>query len=758
MKILELSLRNYRVFEEVDLELPARVIGIFGPNGAGKSTLVESIGFACFGMSRTNRDQIRTGGILTDGAVRVVFEHGGSQYEVRRTIRGRNHQTDAELFVGDRQLAAGVKEVDAEIQRLLRMDVHVFRASVFAEQKQLDAFSDVTKAKRKEMVLRLLGIRPVDQARTAARKEARDTRTAAERLVGSLPETAELETALATARATADEAGARVAEAAATLAEAEARAKDAERAFLASDEVRQQVERLDVERRGLDREVESLEERTSRMGDRIASLETAVETLPAMESELADVAEAPARLREAERAVEVATEAAGVEAELVGLPAVDAATALATMESARERVLAAERANTKAEADRERAASALASARVALERASEADPSQPCPTCGRPLGEDFEGYLTHCRGAVAEAKRAASAAAKASKETGSALAAAREREAEATRAGEEVRHAGEIRARLSSRAAELMHRLVALTVPFEGRVPDLEPLRARAVRAAELAERISGLRGETKHLEALRADLEKDAAALETARARLTELDREEAGLAFEPEEHQRLAKERGEAVRLLDTARVDERRAAHDAATAERDAAALEARIREVEEIRARVGGLQDDARYLDRVATLLEGFRTHLYGRIIPELSSEAQALFAELTSRAYDDLRIDPETLAIEIADGERYYPIERFSGSESDLANLALRVAISTHLSRMSGADVGMLVLDEVLASLDVERKDLFVQAMGRLASRFHQLFVITHAEQVKDQFPASIEVQPSGRRRSTAVLR
>ena len=28
MRALELSLRNYRVFEEVDLELPARVIGI----------------------------------------------------------------------------------------------------------------------------------------------------------------------------------------------------------------------------------------------------------------------------------------------------------------------------------------------------------------------------------------------------------------------------------------------------------------------------------------------------------------------------------------------------------------------------------------------------------------------------------------------------------------------------------------------------------------------------------------------------------
>ena len=45
----------------------------------------------------------------------------------------------------------------------------------------------------------------------------------------------------------------------------------------------------------------------------------------------------------------------------------------------------------------------------------------------------------------------------------------------------------------------------------------------------------------------------------------------------------------------------------------------------------------------------------------------------------------------------------------------------------------------------------------VQTLGRLSSRFHQLFVITHAERVKDQFPASILVQKTGRRRSTAVL-
>jgi DNA repair protein SbcC/Rad50 len=158
-----------------------------------------------------------------------------------------------------------------------------------------------------------------------------------------------------------------------------------------------------------------------------------------------------------------------------------------------------------------------------------------------------------------------------------------------------------------------------------------------------------------------------------------------------------------------------------------------------------------------VERVGLLLDGFRDHLVARIGPELSREAEALFRELTNHEYDDLRIDEETLAIQIADGTDYFSIERFSGSESDLANLALRAAISLHLSRMSGADVGLMVLDEVLGALDAERKDLLVQTMGRLANHFHQLFVITHAEQVKDQFPASIEVRKIGRRRSEAVL-
>jgi exonuclease SbcC len=184
---------------------------------------------------------------------------------------------------------------------------------------------------------------------------------------------------------------------------------------------------------------------------------------------------------------------------------------------------------------------------------------------------------------------------------------------------------------------------------------------------------------------------------------------------------------------------------------------ARLEAGIEQVKELAERIDQAREEARYVDRVSLLLGGFRDHLVARIGPELSREAEAIFRELTNHEYEDLKIDEDDLSIQIADAGTYFPTERFSGSEVDLANLALRVAISQHLSRMAGTDLGMMVLDEVMGSLDAERKDLFVQAIGRLSGHFHQLFVITHAEQVKDQFPASVEIRKTGRRRSEAVL-
>jgi len=757
VRVLEISLRNFRVFEELDLELPARVIGIFGPNGSGKSALVESLLFGLYGRARTDRKHIRTHGVLTDCVVRVAFEHGGQQYEVRRSIRGKAHQTDAELLVGDLALATGVQEVDAEVRRLLRMDQQVFRASVFAEQKQLDAFSEVTPGKRKDMVMRLLGIKPVEQALGSARKEAKQAKGNADQLAGTLPDTAEAEEALESARRTSAEAKERAAAARGALQEATRRSAEASEAFQRADQVRQRAEKIDIDLAGLRERVDGLVARRRGLEERIASLAEKLGGAPALEEEGRRLAGAADRLGAGRRIADAVSEVAEAEKELASLPSVDLAAALAGQEEAGSEREAVSAALARAEGAEERARDELATAEEALARAGEADPSEPCPTCGRPLGEDFKEYVAHCRRQTADARKRAQRAVREFKEARAARKVSDRRFRAATTAAEEARSASGRRATLEARLGEARQRAESLAEPFGGEGPDMATLEKDARRAQEVERLLAGLEAERSHLTHAEGDLASVTHEHDRLVVRLQDLEREAATLAHDPEEHARLRKETEEAGRLLEDARAAEREAADGHKAAQAAVRELQAEIRKVKEIAARVRELREDARVLDRVGLLLDGFRDHLVARIGPDLSREAQALFRELTGAEYDDLRIDEESLAIQIADGTDYFAMERFSGSETDLANLALRVAISLHLSRMSGADVGMMVLDEVLASLDAERKDLFVRTMGSLSSHLHQLFVITHAEQVKDQFPVSIELRKVGRRRSQAIL-
>jgi exonuclease SbcC len=759
VRVLELSLRNYRVFEEVDIELPARVIGIFGENGSGKSTLMEAIAFGLYGVdaTRTKKHQIRTHGILVDCEVRVVFELAGQQYEVRRTIKGKGHAPDAQLFGGGLQLAAGTTDVDDEVRRLLHMDLHVFRSSVYAEQKQLDAFSSMRPGERKEMALRLLGIKPVDDARTAARRQAKATKESAQQLEGAVADLAALEAELKGAKEAAAEAKVLSKAAATALRSAAAAGKAATKAFAEIDAARQRVEKLTVQLQAKTDEKDRLAERRVGLAQRAELLAAELATLPALEGELRGLAGVEDRLHAATRIAEESARLAKAEAQLEALPAVEPGAALASLQASQTALASAQGTSAEAQAERTHRAGLLAQAEERLARAAEADPTQACPTCGRPLGEDFAGYLRHCKAEVVEAKKLAAAGDKAARVAAAALTSAQKEHRAAAEAGEQAREASMRLVQLQDQVAGLRVDIDALAQPFDGQEPDLDALRSHVERAKTLEKRLAELEIQRGHLEQIRHDHETTAKAIGALERELAGLAEAAEGLSFDEAEHVRLRDQLAGAEAALEEARETEREASDAAKDAEGQVAELTGELRQAKETASRVDELRSEARYVERVGMLLDGFRDHLVARIGPELSREAEALFRELTNHEYDDLKVDEETLTIHIADGDEYFPIDRFSGSESDLANLSLRVAISTQLSRMSGADVGMMVLDEVLASLDEERKDLMVQTLGRLSARFHQLFVVTHAERVKDQFPASILIRKTGRRRSVAEL-
>ena len=96
-------MENYRKFHSAQVEFPDGIIGIMGPNGAGKSTLIEAISWVLYGNSsvdRTVKEGIKRAGAgpNEDCSVTIIFELGGVEYQVKRSMRGKNLKVDAELL------------------------------------------------------------------------------------------------------------------------------------------------------------------------------------------------------------------------------------------------------------------------------------------------------------------------------------------------------------------------------------------------------------------------------------------------------------------------------------------------------------------------------------------------------------------------------------------------------------------------------------------------------------------------------------
>src|SRR5215217_3143316 len=726
MHLRSLSLRNYRVYRSVDLEFPDGLIGIYGPNGSGKSTLIESLRFALYGDSRTDKWELRSAGVGDDVRVELVFEHEGNTFDVRRRLKGRNLTPEVEVFLNGQLAAQSVREANAYLARVVGMDQRAFLASVCAQQKELTSFATMVPGERRRLVLDLLGVSPVERALARVRERGRDAKTEAAGARAGLPDLAGLEAAAAEAdderqRAEASDRAAAEAEAvaAAALAEAERVTAAAEAKAKALEELRAKAALARAAADGHREEAERHEARAAE-ADRLG---------PEIEAAAARVAELAAAAAPLE-ALERAREQAAARANLV--------TAL---EEARARLRTSERALGKAEADAEGAAG-LVAARVEAERAL----------------VDLDEELAAAT--AAEARREAVAAGKALAERRAELAGlleqARAAETRAAKATALVEAAG---AALELNRADVAARQQALDQAPD---PGFDPEAWRAARQAadarqEAALALAGLERRVAQADAERGLAKQALARADQADARAAALDAEAAALGpadavlAEAKDQQKAATLAASAAHGARSAAAQALAGAARLATARQDA--LEAARAQHE----RVAGLEEQAAYLHRLSDLVAGFRLHLVSRLGRRLSVESAALFAELTDHEYQDLVVDPEDYAIRIADAGTEYELSRFSGSENELASLSLRVAVSLVIAESAG-ELGLLVLDEVLGALDRERRERMLEALTRLQGRFRQVLLVTHNDEVKDLLPAAIEVRKGPDRTSVATLR
>jgi len=173
-------------------------------------------------------------------------------------------------------------------------------------------------------------------------------------------------------------------------------------------------------------------------------------------------------------------------------------------------------------------------------------------------------------------------------------------------------------------------------------------------------------------------------------------------------------------------------------------------------EELTARRETLGMDRSVYDdlRIAFGKDGVPAMIIEAAIPEIEEGANQILARMTDGRMN-LRFDTqrekvtggvkETLDIKISDelGTRDYAT--FSGGETFRVNFAIRLALSRLLARRAGAQLRTLIIDEGFGTQDTQGRERLVQAINAIQEEFDLILVITHIDELKEAFPARIEI-------------
>ncbi len=279
------------------------------------------------------------------------------------------------------------------------------------------------------------------------------------------------------------------------------------------------------------------------------------------------------------------------------------------------------------------------------------------------------------------------------------------------------------------------------------RMSELAPFEARY--QGQLLPALEGLAEAQQRVDAAEAAVARREAELAEDQARRQELETAVADLARHETSLSRLDA-------AVEQAAQAERRARQLEGAAMQQLDALDAQAAHRKQLSADLDAVNDEiSLYTElREAFGKKGLQAMIIESAIPEIETEANRLLNYMSDGRMS-VRLETqrekvtggvaETLDILIADevGQRSYDL--YSGGEAFRANLALRIAISKLLARRAGAQLQTLVIDEGFGSQDAQGLSLVIEAINSIKDDFERIIVITHIDELKDMFPARIDV-------------
>ncbi len=847
---IKITLRNfmcYRDGEEVLDLTGVHLACLSGENGAGKSAILAALTWALWGRAR---DRVSDDELMSKGAsemeVDYVFMLKGERYRViRKRLRKGNGTTLLDLQVCSDEATdswktlsgATVRESQAQINDLLKIDYDTFINSAYLMQGRADEFTVKSAADRKKVLADILGLEQYDRLEERAKEEARDRKSrmtdldnAIKRIDSDLmmrptyikelaaveAELMEVQKDLATLRSeltevqsrqqTLEHSSARLAELKERIGKREAAMVSAQARILQYTAQKEEYEGL-LDRRGeieqgytAWQEAQTEERRFNTLADKRHLLEREQSEL---EQQIAiERAGLSSKTREyEERIARLSRNLAGrgtVEVQLAEV--LDKLQKLEQVQQQAEdtrcnienldvklRTLTNERTALKAEGQQLRQKS-----NMITEAHAEAGHA-PCPLCGTGLSAEalervrrsFEEDINKKLDEYEEKSKLMDNLNKQIVTSQKLLEAEREqlkplsmhRQREAT---------------LRSKIASLDTEEQELT-EYEGLLVQARTTLGEDNYAHEARKRLASVVATT-------TELAYDKDAHETARRRVVEMRSRE----YDREYHELVGAGRG-LTTVQDALEVDTRNLdvwvaeqeveREEVATLQPQVSQLESVAEELAEKRVqerelavrvnslseRRGGLLDKIARCDRLqeekglrvaefdaateekaiyeelayAFGKKGIQAMIIDNIIPEIEDAANSLLHRMTDgrmsvqlatqRDAKSTKSVIETLEINISDEVGMRKYELYSGGEAFRVNFALRIALSKLLARRAGAQLQTLVIDEGFGSQDGQGRDKLVGAIRSIQDDFEKILVITHIEELKDEFPVRINV-------------
>jgi exonuclease SbcC len=799
----KLTLEGFTSFRE-KLELDFKGLDLFaitGPTGAGKSSLIDAIVFALYGQVPRVGDDYKQ--LISHGAERLSvmleFGVGKERYRIARTVRPDkpSQQRFERITSGATEpIADRVKEMRAEVDRILGLDYDGFTRSVVLPQGQFDAFLKGEPKERRKILVGLLNLsvyermqQIANQRSSAAKNEAEFIKRQLETDFGSATQEAldqkkaELKSAQGCAKQA--EASLQALNEAAALAQ-QARAQRKEQARLAKDHS-DETKRLDAANATLDGAGQARKALASDL-DKLSAYKdahaydegrhhTLVRANPLAE-QLVTLQQQSARATKsaADKKKELDEAKKAIAQEEKALPDLETAEA-----QAKEAETAA-RAE-KEEAHREHAALAL---RHGLK------PGEPCPVCAQSVKAVPKGKAPALDAIETKLKKAEAAVRSAQEKLQQARLAQGQRKAKAESLERELKQAEEQEKEAAKLAKKVQDALEEAGFEAKGGdgAQELVAALQKELQALDSARKAKAdLETKLKEIEQKRAKLDADVAAATAQRdvlkARLQDLEKKNDETAQHLDETQLalgklakrdawiallpppLGKDESDVVESLREGRQRE------TAAAQAKVATLTHEVQATEKALLRAAELLEKRLTLDRDAALAKTLADHLKAHeLIAWIQEEALTRLAEAGSRHLQKLsqnrytlrlgcgteelaaRAEQDFYVVDAWNGDAIRSVRTLSGGETFLASLALALALAESLTELGAESratdaLDSLFLDEGFGSLDSDTLDTVVGALDALHGGDRLVGIVTHVRELAERLPSRLEVTRRG---------